>query len=73
LSERGRRKDAAVPESGATAFAEDQKPTRDERHGSAEKAGIDLGRPSYRVTILIFISLAVAGEGRNGPGRDQRQ
>jgi len=74
MAQRGRRK-GAVPESGAAAFAEDQEPTRDERHGSAEKAGVDLGRPAYRVVapVLIFISLVVAGEGGNGPGRDQRQ
>jgi hypothetical protein len=61
MPQRGRRK-GAVPESGAAAFAEDQEPTRNERHGSAEKAGVDLGRPAYRVASgLIFISLVVTG------------
>src|SRR5215475_14195470 len=76
MPQRGRRK-GAVPESGAAALAEDQQPAREERHGAAEKTEVDLGRPAYRTgpvaAVLIFISLAVAGESRKGPGRDHRE
>ena len=53
--------------SAAAAFSEDQEPTRDERHDSAEKSGVDLRHPAYHR------GRADGGESRKGPCRDQRQ